>query len=124
MSFIFFNPNPKGFVGDCAVRAIAKAQNISWYKAYSDLALQGFAMCDMPSSNAVWGNYLMSNGYRRYVIPNTCPDCYTVKQFCIDNPKGKYILATGTHVLTVIDGNYYDSWDSGNEVPIYYFSEV
>ena len=124
MSFIFFNPNPKGFVGDCAVRAIAKAQDISWYKAYSDLALQGFAMCDMPSSNAVWGNYLMSNGYRRYVIPNTCPDCYTVKQFCIDNPKGKYIVCTGTHTVCVKNGSYYDSWDSGNEPIIYYYSEV
>ena len=124
MSFIFFNPNPKGFVGDCVVRAIAKAQDISWYKAYSDLALQGFAMCDMPSSNAVWGNYLMSNGYRRYVIPNTCPDCYTVKQFCIDNPQGKYIVCTGTQTVCVKNGSYYDSWDSGNEPIIYYYSEV
>ena len=124
MSFVFFNPNPKGFVGDCSVRAIAKAFDYDWYKAYSELTLQGYAMCDMPSSNNVWGNYLMSKGYRRYVIPNTCPDCYTVKQFCSDNPSGKFILATGTHVLTVNDGDYYDSWDSGNEVPIYYFSEV
>ena len=124
MSFVFYNPNPKGFVGDCTIRAVAKALNYDWYKAYSELALQGYAMCDMPSSNNVWGNYLLSKGYRRYIIPNTCPDCYTVKQFCADNPKGKYILATGSHVLTVIDGNYYDSWDSGNEVPIFYFSEV
>jgi hypothetical protein len=28
------------------------------------------------------------------------------------------MLATGTHVVAVIDGNYYDTWDSGDEVPI------
>ena len=124
MAFIYFNPNPKGsFVGDCVIRALSKATDADWYKVYLDLAIQGYAMCDMPSSNAVWGQYLMSNGYRRYIIPNTCPDCYTVKSFCADNPQGKYILATGTHVLTVIDGDYYDSWDSGNEIPVYYYME-
>lgn len=82
-----------------------------------------YKMYDMPSSNAVWGAYLADMGYRRYVIPDTCPACYSVKQFCIDNPKGKYLLATGTHAVTVIDGDYYDTWDSGDEVPIYYFTK-
>lgn len=124
MAFVFYNPNPKGsFVGDCVIRALSKALGANWYETYTELAIQGYAMGDMPSSNSVWGQYLMSKGYRRYIIPNTCPDCYTVRAFCADNPRGKYILATGTHVLTVVDGDYYDSWDSGNEIPIYYFKE-
>ena len=41
----------------------------------------------------------------------------------MDNPEGKYLLATGTHVVTVIDGDYYDTWDSGDEIPIYYFTK-
>ena len=77
----------------------------------------------MPSSNAVWGAYLRHQSFRRYIIPNECPDCYTVSDFCCDYPKGVYVLATGTHVVTVIDGEYYDTWDSGNEVPIYYFKK-
>lgn len=124
MSFIFYNPNPKGsYVGDCTIRALSKALSVPWNKIYSDLAIQGYAMADMPSSNRVWGQYLKGLGYRRYVIPNTCPDCYTLKDFCEDNPRGTYIVGTGTHVVTVKDGDYYDTWDSGDETPIFYYME-
>ena len=57
----------------------------------------------------------------RYTIPNTCPDCYTVEQFCVDNDRGLFLLATGSHVVAVKDGLYFDAWDSGNEIPIYYW---
>lgn len=78
-------------------------------------------MYDMPSSNEVWSAYLKSEGYMKRIIPNTCPSCYTVRDFCRDHPEGRYLLATGTHVVAAIDGDYYDTWDSGNEIPIYYF---
>lgn len=120
--FIRRNPNPLGkSVGDCVIRAISIAFNIPWEDAYVDLADQGFTKCDMPSSNDVWSSYLLDNGFRRKIIPDTCPDCYTIHDFCQDHPRGLYIVATGSHVVAVIDGDYYDSWDSGNEVPIYYF---
>ena len=77
----------------------------------------------MASVNNLWSTYLRANGFKRRSLPDTCPDCYTVKDFCIDYPFGKYMLATGTHVIAVIDGNYYDTWDSGNEVPLYYWSK-
>lgn len=80
-------------------------------------------MKDMPSSNAVWGEYLKRNGFTRHIIPDTCPSCYTVGAFCEDHPYGAYMLATGTHVVAVIDGNYIDTWDSGNEIPIYYWKK-
>lgn len=88
-----------------------------------NMALQGFMMHDMPSSNAVWGAFLRKNGFQRRTIPNTCPDCYTVKDFTRDYPFGEYLLATGTHVVAVKDGNYFDTWDSGNEIPIYYWQK-
>jgi hypothetical protein len=71
--------------------------------------------------NAVWSKYLFENGYVRYAIPNTCPYCYTVRDFCKDHPVGKFLLAIGKHVVTVIDGDYYDTWDSGDQVPISYW---
>ena len=122
MSYIYYNPNPdRKSVGDCVVRALSKAFNDSWESIYVDLTMLGYNMHDMPNSNAVWGEYLRLNGYRRYTIPNTCPNCYTIKAFCIDNPYGSYVIATGSHVVYVENGNYYDSSDSGNEVPIYYW---
>ena len=78
-------------------------------------------MKDMLASNAVWSAYLIGQGFTRHLIPNTCPDCYTVKDFADDHKQGVYVLGTGSHAVAVIDGNYYDSWDSGDEIPIYYF---
>lgn len=120
--WIKYNANPEGKrVGDCTVRAISKATDQEWEAAYSALAVEGFLLYDMPSANHVWGAYLRRKGFRRNIIPDTCPDCYTVEDFCRDNPKGVYILALPSHVIAVIDGDYYDTWDSGAEVPIYYW---
>ena len=122
MAYQFYNPNPLSkSVGDCVIRALCKAFDDDWYSIYSQLTIQGYAMCDMPSSNAVWGQYLKSKGYHRYIIPNTCPDCYTIDDFCNDNPVGTFILCTGSHVVTIVDGILYDSWPSGSEVPIFYW---
>lgn len=118
------NLNPFGkHVGDCVVRALSLALDQDWDTTYLELMSQGFSMKDMPSSNAVWGQYLKNKGFKRYIIPDECPDCYTVAEFCADNPQGVYILGTGTHVVTVKDGSYYDTWDSGREIPIYYFEK-
>lgn len=122
MAYIEFNPNPAGRkVGDCAVRAIAKALDMDWESAYILLTVNGFYMGDMPSSDQVWGATLRQRGFRKSVLSDRCPDCYTVDDFCIDHPNGVYVLALGGHVVTVVDGNLYDSWDSSNEVPLYFW---
>lgn len=122
MSFIFTNPNPSSnLVGDCVVRALSLATGDDWDKTFLGLMTKAYEMKDMPSSNSVWGAYLKQIGFKRYIIPNECPDCYSVAEFANDHKRGVYILATGTHAVTVIDGDYYDTWDSGAEVPIYYF---
>ena len=119
----YFNPNPAGRnVGDCSVRAVSAALGVSWEDAYSMIAANGFQMGDMPSSDSVWGSVLRQNGFYRYAIPNKCPDCYTAKDFAADHPKGVYVLGFGGHVATVIDGVLYDSWDSSNEIPIYFWT--
>lgn len=122
MAFIYYNPNPKQkIVGDCTIRAISLLTDQDWIETSIGLALTSILECDMPSSNAVWSKYLFENGYVRYAIPNTCPYCYTVRDFCKDYPVGKFLLAIGKHVVTVIDGDYYDTWDSGDQVPISYW---
>lgn len=121
--WIQYNPNPNGSrVGDCVIRAICKLTGKTWEQVYAGVAVEGFLFGDMPSSNAVWGSYLKRLGYRREVVPDTCPSCYTVKQFCEDHPTGSFLLSLSGHVVTVEDGDYYDTWDSGDEVPIYYWT--
>lgn len=118
----YFNPNPVGAkVGDCSIRAISAALGVDWETAYAMVVSNGYVMGDMPSSNNVWGSVLRGNGFYRYAVPNSCPDCYTAEDFCKDHPKGTYVLGFGNHVATVIDGDLYDSWNSSNEVPQYYW---
>jgi hypothetical protein len=114
----FYNPNPLDLmVGDCVIRALSKALNKGWVNIYSDLCVEGLSMADMPSSNRVWGNYLMDKGFHRAELP----DLITVRKFTQKYPKGTYLLGTGSHVVTVIDGDYYDAFDSGDMVPYYYW---
>lgn len=120
--WIEYNPNPTGrHVGDCAVRAIAKALDVDWETAFALIASNAYAMGDMPSSDSVWGSVLRQNGFYRKAIPNRCPDCYTAKDFCRDNPDGVFVLGFGGHVATVKSGNIFDSWNSEDEIPVYFW---
>lgn len=120
--WVKFNNNPMSrTVGDCAVRAVSLALGVDWEEAYNLIADAGYAMGDMPSSDSVWGAVLRQHGFYREAIPNSCPDCYTVEDFVKDFPRGVYVLGFGGHVATVIDGDLYDSWNSSNEVPVYFW---
>lgn len=118
------NPNPLGKkVGDCTVRALSLATGQSWEKVYLDLCIQGYMMADMPSSNNVWGAYLMDRGWQYRRLQDTCPFCYTVEDFCRDKNKGTYIVGTGSHVICVKEGDWMDEWDSGEKTVLFYFSK-
>lgn len=120
--WIKFNNNPAGRnVGDCSVRATSVALDTSWEHAYRLLSDAGFNMCDMPSSNGVWGAILRQNGFYRETIPTSCPECYSADDFVNDNPSGIYVLGFGNHVATAIDGIIYDSFDSSEEIPQYFW---
>ena len=133
--YIHYNDNPYGLdVGDCVIRALSVALSYNWFMVHDELSFLSRKMADMPSSNRVWKQYLKDKGYVEYEAINTCPNCLTVEKFCRMHPKGRYILSTaeytkakdnlivtGSHVIAVIDGDYYDTWDSGGDVPLSYF---
>ena len=120
--FKLYNPNPaRNRVGDCTVRAICKATGKCWDAVYMALCAYGFSAKDMPSANYVWGRYLRELGFRRHLIDDDLEN-YTVADFCRDHPNGTYILAIDGHVVCAVDGFYYDSWDSGQEIPVFYWT--
>ena len=124
MAFIFYNPNCKGqHVTDCVIRAICRLENLTWTEAFDQLTALCRQECDMPSSDKMWGKYVSSRGYKKYLIPETVPDWYTVKDFCRDNPVGKFIIKTSGHVIAVVNGDYYDTFDSGDKTPIYFWKK-
>ena len=127
MAYIYYNPNPMSrIVGDCAIRAISKALDIDWEDAYAKVIVNGFRMGDMPSSDSVWGSVLRQNGFYMRTLPDTCPDCYTARDFCLDNPHGTFVLGFGGHTACVKDGDLYDAWNSLQEIPqfVWYKKEV
>lgn len=120
----YFNPNPLKREGaDCVVRAFCKAMvphgdtEGVWDDVYDDLCLLGKELKDMPNSNTVWMAYLedhplfiehtlrIKKGMRRP----------TVDSFAREHNKGVYILRVANHLVTVVDGYYYDTWDCGNK---------
>ena len=122
--YVYANVNPMNKnAEDCLVRAVAVIMDISWEKAYMDLCQRGLLIYDMPNSDATLSIYMREKGYRREIIPNTCPACFTVRDFCVDHPYGKYILLTSSHAVAVINGDYYDTNDSGDMIPQYYWTK-
>lgn len=123
--YSYYNPNPQGNkVGDCVIRAISKALDMSWEDVYIELTIQGYLNGDWGSSNAVWGNYLKSKGFVREIVPFECPDCYGLLEFANEHKDGIYVVGTGSHAVCIRDGGIiYDSWNSSNEIPIYYYKK-
>lgn len=123
MGWIPYNAHPyQDDIDDCVVRAIATFFDISWDEAYLMIVIQGYKMKLFPNNrNDVWGTLLHEKGCDFYYIQNMCPNCITVERFANDHPHGRYILGTTTHAIAIVNGSYYDTWDSGQEYPVYYF---
>lgn len=120
--WIYRNPNPaRRSTGDCVVRAISIALDQSWEETYDGLCAVGREMYDMPNYDGVWGLYLYRRGARPFMLPDACPECVTVREFCRMYPEGRYIIGTGGHAVAVVDGNWYDSFNSGDEVPSFFW---
>ena len=93
------NPNPdKRSTTDCAVRALALALTIPWDDAYLMLVSKGLKIHDMPDRHPVVHAVLKDLGYKREAVPNTCPECYSIEDFCRDHPKGVFFVGFGGYV--------------------------
>lgn len=120
--WIYANPNPcRAEEPDCVVRAIAVATGQTWNRVHTALCRMSREYCTMPSVNWLWGMYLREKGFDRFLLPEECPECISVRAFCRMYPEGTYLIGTGTHAVAVMDGNYYDAWDSGDETPSYFY---
>jgi len=116
------NPNPLGKqTSDCVIRALAIALEQSWKRTYRELCDLGEIEAEMPNANSLWGLYLKRKGAEQFLLPESCPQCMTVRAFCERFPEGTYVIGTGSHAVACIDGDYYDAFDSGPESPAYFW---
>ena len=120
--YIHFNGNPCGKnIGDCVIRAISIVTGMSRHKVYAGLCLFGYPCTVWGNSNSIWGDFLQYLGFKMHRIHKNTR--YTVADFAGEHPTGRYILGTGEHAVAVVDGDIIDSWDSSQEIPIYYFTK-
>lgn len=120
--WIDYNPNPEGRrIDDCAIRALCKALDVSWDEASVMLSAKSLALKTTQNDKATVNAVLHQRGFRRELIPDTCPDCYTAEDFCMDNPVGLFLLCFDHHIAVVEGGHLFDSWDSSREIPIFYW---
>lgn len=122
MTWVQYNPNPCGrSVGDCSVRALTKALGVDWRRAYAEACVCGNELCDMPSSNSVWGEVLRRHGFVRRAAD--CVGCMTAAEFADAHPEGSYVLVFGNHVAVLENNALWDSWDSRHEIVQYYWTK-
>jgi hypothetical protein len=120
--WIYANPNPcRTEEPDCVVRAIAIVTGKTWHEVHGELCRLSGERCTMPSVNWLWEIYLRKHGVEKFLLPDTCPACLTVREFCRRYREGTYLVGTGTHAVAIRDGNYIDAWDSGDETLTYFF---
>lgn len=129
-NFQYYQPNDKDLkdkVGDCQVRALAKVLGLSWLEAF-DLTIP---ICRELQTYTIFDSELNKTkeamarlGFEYTGISNKKGSKRpTVKSFALSHPKGKYIVSVAHHVVAVVDGIYYDTWDSGNKSLYGYYTK-
>ena len=111
------------FVDDCVVRSIATVTGLSWDEVFLELSIEAYIAKDKLDANYVWGNWLTTHGFTKHRLPDTCPLCYSVRDFVRDHKKGLFILGDGTLAIAVVDGYYVDTFDSGDRTVLFYFEK-
>lgn len=120
--WIMANPNPgRKLVPDCVIRALCIALQLPWLYVFDALCEVARMDYSMPSDDNVWGHLLYLWGFRPFLLPESCPRCVTIREFARLYPEGTYIIGTGNHAVAVVSGCYFDTWDSGDEIPSFFW---
>ena len=120
LMYKYYQPNGKDVkdqYGDCTIRALSKVLGLSWIETF-DLTIPFCREYQTPNVFNVdvktERDILDKLGFTYYGISNKKGSKRpTVAGFAKEHKKGTYILNVANHVVAVVDGIYYDTWDSG-----------
>lgn len=116
--WIEYNANPSGNnTNDCVIRALSKALDMPWEQIKILVNVYSSAYHQSDDSDLSWSKILAERGFTMRAV--FCRDLCNLKGFCRNNPTGTYVVKLPNHVCCVQDGDYYDTWDSGEQVPLY-----
>lgn len=127
MAYKYYQPNKKDVkddCGDCVIRALSKVTGNDWGTIFMNLVPIALEMQRMPNERECFERYINENGFKWQslgkIVGKRRP---TVAEFARKHKQGKYIVRVAHHVVAVVDGNYYDTWDSGDR-PMYGYWEA
>ena len=119
MSYKYYQPNKKDLkdkYGDCVIRALTKALNMEWLQVFDEMQPISREMQVPFNCRPCYEKYIESKGLKYIGISNKKGTKRpTVDRFAKDHTTGTYILRVAHHLVTVVDGIYYDTWDSGKK---------
>ncbi len=121
----YYQPNKKDLkdeYGDCVIRALCKVTDKEWLEVFDDLLPYAREVQATPSASQVYSKYLEDNGFK-WIGLRIKKGCKrpTVQSFTKEHKEGTYILKAAHHIVTVSDGLFWDTWDSGDECVYGYY---
>lgn len=117
--WVYFQPNDKDLkdkYGDCTIRALCKALNCTCLEAFDKV------LPFMRKSQCLWNSapqklvkeWFEQLGFVYHGVSNKSGSKRpTVEDFAKNHPNGTYIVKVAHHQVAVVNGKYYDTWNSG-----------
>lgn len=116
-TYKYYQPNKKDLkdkYGDCVIRALTKVMNKEWLEVFDEIHPISREMQVPFNCKPCYEEYLKQNGFEYTGISNKKGSKRpTVEGFALAHKKGTYYLNVANHCVAVVDGKYYDTWDSG-----------
>lgn len=117
-NYKYYQPNEKDLkdnYGDCVIRALTKVMSKTWTQVFDDLIPYAKRLQCMPNGKQCYESYLKENGFTYHGISNKKGSKRpTVDRFAKEHKSGTFFLNVANHCVAVVDGYYYDTWDSGS----------
>lgn len=123
--WVEFNPNPgkNTKANDCTIRAYCAAEGLSWDEAYDIASQAGKDNAYMPNDKSTVEKIITEKfGYEVCKLEKG-EKKLTVSEFAIKYNVGTYLVMVARHLVAVVDGQYYDSWDCGDKKVSKYFEK-
>ncbi len=127
-TYVYYQPNKKDVkdqYGDCTIRALSKVLDCTWLEAFD----KTIPLCRKYQCTNVFDTPIKT---RREILKQLGFDYYgisvrdgskrsTVSEFAKEHPTGRYLANVSHHVVAIVNGQYYDTWDSGHKSLYGYF---
>lgn len=116
-NYKYYQPNKKDLkddYGDCVIRSLTKVLDMEWLQVFDELLPYARELQCMPNGKPCYEKFLKNKGFIYNGISNKKGSKRpTFDRFAKDHKTGTYVLRVAHHLVAVVDGFYYDTWDSG-----------